>query len=89
MPQPHLRTRSRKGIKKTLPSGKSKMHFKMGKPKALSCFLCKKPIAGIHRLNPAEMRKQERSKRRVWRPYGGQICHNCLKNALKQTARTM
>jgi len=89
MPQPYLRTRSRKHIKKTSPGGESKNHLKREKPKGPLCFLCKKPIAGIPRLNPAEMRKQSRSKRRVWRPYGGQICHNCLKNALKQTARTI
>ncbi|MCS7115429.1 MAG: 50S ribosomal protein L34e [Candidatus Bathyarchaeota archaeon] len=87
MPRPSLRTRSRKLVKKALPGGRSKYHFEKEKTKAPPCFLCGKPIAGIPRLNPAEIRKQNRSKRKVSRPYGRQVCHNCLENALKQAAR--
>ncbi|MEM2319680.1 MAG: 50S ribosomal protein L34e [Candidatus Bathyarchaeia archaeon] len=87
MPRPSLRTRSRKRIKKALPGGRSKNHFKKEKPKAPSCFLCGKPIAGIPRLSPAEIRKQNLSNKRVSRLYGGQLCHSCLENALKQAVR--
>jgi large subunit ribosomal protein L34e len=76
-------------VEKSLPGGKNKTYFKKKKPLAFSCFSCGKPIGGIPRLTPSEMRQQNRGKRKVWRPYAGQVCHNCLKNALKQTARTM
>jgi large subunit ribosomal protein L34e len=76
-------------MEKSLPGGKNKVYFKKEKPKGPSCFLCGKPIAGFPRLTPSETNKQNRSRKRVWRPYAGQVCHSCLKNALKQTARTM
>ncbi|MGB9676417.1 MAG: 50S ribosomal protein L34e [Candidatus Bathyarchaeales archaeon] len=87
MPQPHLRTRSEKRLRVALPGGRSKMHYKKELTAAPTCALCKKPLAGIPQLTTAKIRKLNRSKRRIWRLHGGKICHNCLKNALKQAAR--
>lgn len=89
MPQPHLRTRSRKRVKVTLPSGINRVHYKMEITPTPSCSICNQPLAGIPHLTPVEMRKLNRSKRKIWRPYGGQLCHNCLKKTLKQSARTL
>ncbi|MEM3622507.1 MAG: 50S ribosomal protein L34e [Candidatus Bathyarchaeia archaeon] len=89
MPKPHLRTRSRKRQKTKLPGGRSQVHYKRKKTPAPSCFICGQPLAGIPKTIPSKMRKLNRSKRRIWRPFGGQICHNCLQNALKQAARTI
>jgi large subunit ribosomal protein L34e len=87
MPQPHLRTRSKKRLKVALPGGGNKMHYKKKAASTPTCISCKKPLAGIPHLTTVEVRKLNRSKKRIWRPYGGILCHNCLKNALKQAAR--
>ncbi|MCK4439462.1 50S ribosomal protein L34e [Candidatus Bathyarchaeota archaeon] len=88
MPRPSLRTRSKKRVHKTLPGGKKTIHYKRGVTSSPHCHLCGRPIGGIPHLSPSETRKLDRTKKRVCRPYGGQLCPDCLKKALKQAART-
>lgn len=89
MPRPALRTRSRKRVSKALPGGRTSVHFKREVPAKTSCGFCGNPLAGIPKMLPSEIRKLNRSKRRISRIYGGQLCSNCLKIALKQAARTI
>jgi len=87
MPRPALRTRSRKRVSKALPGGRTGIHFKREIPAQASCSVCGNPLAGLPRLLPSETRKLNRSKRKVSRIYGGHVCPNCLKTALKQAVR--
>ncbi|MEM1540284.1 MAG: 50S ribosomal protein L34e [Candidatus Bathyarchaeia archaeon] len=87
MPRPYQRTRSRKRVFKALPGGRTGLHFKRKMPKNSSCAKCGKPLAVPHLL-PCEIRKLNKAKRTVSRIYGGHLCHDCLKIALKQTVRT-
>ncbi|MDH5482965.1 MAG: 50S ribosomal protein L34e [Candidatus Bathyarchaeota archaeon] len=87
MPRPHLRTRSKKRLKVTLPSGRSQIHYEKEIVPTPSCSMCGQQLSGMQHLTPVEIRKLNRSKRRIGRPYGGQLCGKCLKNALKQAAR--
>jgi len=89
MPRPSQRTRSKKRVYKTLPGGRKTIHYKQEGNSLPHCHLCGKPLAGMPHSSTTEVRKLNRSKRRIWRIYGGQICPNCLKNALKQNARTL
>ncbi|MBX5328431.1 MAG: 50S ribosomal protein L34e [Candidatus Bathyarchaeota archaeon] len=89
MPQPHLRTRGEKQFKVTLPGGKSRIHYKKRVPSVALCFICSRPLDGISRMTTVEIRKLNRSKRRIWRFYGGQVCANCVKKAIRQFARTV
>jgi len=89
MPQPHLRTRSKKRLKVTSPSGGGRIHYKLEITPTPSCSICGQPLAGLPHLSTVETRKLNRSKRRIWRPYGGQLCHNCLKKTLKQRVRAL
>ncbi|MEM3898302.1 MAG: 50S ribosomal protein L34e, partial [Candidatus Bathyarchaeia archaeon] len=67
MPKPALRTRSRKRVSKALPGGRTGVHFKREVPAKTSCSMCGKPLAGIPRMLPFEVRKLTSSKRRVSR----------------------
>jgi len=89
MPQPYLRTRSKKQLKTKVPGGTIKTHYKKEKNSKALCSLCKRPLTGIPRSNPAKYRKLNYTKKRIWRLYGGKICAKCLKNAIKQVARTL
>ncbi|MGB9854044.1 MAG: 50S ribosomal protein L34e [Candidatus Bathyarchaeales archaeon] len=89
MPKPAQRTRSRKRVCKALPGGRTSTHFKLEVTATSSCSHCSKPLTGVPRLSPSKMGKLNRTRRRIWRIYGGQLCHNCLKAALKQAARTI
>ena len=87
MPRPAHRTRSRKRVKKPSPGSTVKTYFKREISSSLKCSICGKPLTGIPRLSPTEIRKLNRTKRRIWRIYGGQLCPNCLKTLLKQAVR--
>ncbi|MEM3783595.1 MAG: 50S ribosomal protein L34e [Candidatus Bathyarchaeia archaeon] len=89
MPRPAKRTRSRKRVFKALPGGRTSMHYKREVTAQNSCSLCGRPLTGIPSLPPSEMRTLNRTKRRISRIYGGQLCHNCLKTALKQAVRIL
>jgi large subunit ribosomal protein L34e len=89
MPQPHLRTRTKKRLKVALPGSRSQTHYKKEVTSQLRCYMCGQALAGIPHLATPKMRKLDRSERRIWRIYGGKLCHNCLKNALKHAARTV
>lgn len=89
MPQPHLRTRSEKRLKLRLAGGRSRIHYRKGKVSPPSCRMCNQPLAGIARLATAGIRKLNRTKRRIWRPYGLELCHKCLKTALKQAIKAI
>lgn len=89
MPQPHLRTRSRKRLKVRLPGGSNLTHYKKEKMATPSCLVCGRPLAGLPHSTQAKIRKLNRSEKRIWRPYGGQVCQNCLKDFLKQAIRKL
>ncbi|MEM3641656.1 MAG: 50S ribosomal protein L34e [Candidatus Bathyarchaeia archaeon] len=89
MPKPAQRTRSRKRVCKALPGGRTGIHFKLEAAAQSSCSRCSKPLNAVPRLSPSQMGKLNRTRRRIWRIYGGQLCHSCLKTALKHAARTL
>ncbi|MEM3458598.1 MAG: 50S ribosomal protein L34e [Candidatus Bathyarchaeia archaeon] len=89
MPQPHLRARSKRKLKAAVPGGKSRIHYIKTAPSVASCSLCSRPLGGISRMATVEIRKLNRSKRRIWRLYGGQVCTNCVRKAIRQAARTV
>ncbi|HJW98026.1 MAG TPA: 50S ribosomal protein L34e [Candidatus Bathyarchaeia archaeon] len=85
MPRPSERTRSKKRLIRPLPGGTSGTLFKGEVGSPLKCSVCGQELAGVS--NTSKSRRLNLSKKRVWRPFGGQMCHSCLKTALKQTAR--
>ncbi|MGQ9538349.1 MAG: 50S ribosomal protein L34e [Candidatus Bathycorpusculaceae bacterium] len=89
MPRPAQRTRSRKRVSKALPGGSTGVHYKREVTAQNICSLCGRLLAGTPSLPPSEMRKLNRTKRRISRIYGGQLCHSCLKTALKRAARIL
>jgi|Deesub1362B_J571_1020462.scaffolds.fasta_scaffold00317_25 large subunit ribosomal protein L34e len=89
MPQPHLRTRSKKQIQITAPGGKTKIHYRKTKTSKKLCFLCRKPLSGMPRVNGVKTHKLNYTKKKIWRLYGNKICPKCLKNAIKQAARKL
>ncbi|MCK4435092.1 50S ribosomal protein L34e [Candidatus Bathyarchaeota archaeon] len=89
MPRPSRRVRSKKRVYKTLPGGRKTIHYRRRVSFSVCCSVCGRPMSGVPHLSVSETRKLSRTQRRVWRPYGGQLCPKCLKSALKQTARTL
>ncbi|MEM3442737.1 MAG: 50S ribosomal protein L34e [Candidatus Bathyarchaeia archaeon] len=88
MPKPSQRTRSRKRVNKTLPGGSEKTYYKKETGTPPHCHLCGRPLSGVPR-NQSELRKLNKSRKRIWRPFGGQVCGNCLKTALSKAVRVI
>lgn len=78
-----------KKVKKRTPGGRIVVHLKKKKPKIARCAICKKPLHGIPRLRPKELKKLPKTKKRPERLYGGYLCSKCLKELLKEKARSL
>ena len=61
-----------------MPSGKSVWKEKNRRVSKAKCAECKKELHGVPRLNPNEMKKLAKSKKRPFRPYGGYLCSRCI-----------
>ena len=88
MPEPSKRTRSMKRRDQRLPGGRFETRYKREKPGVPRCGRCGRELSGVPRLIPSELRKLPASQRRIQRVYGGQLCHDCLRDLLKQTVRS-
>ncbi|UCE15389.1 MAG: 50S ribosomal protein L34e [Candidatus Bathyarchaeota archaeon] len=88
MPRPSLRTRSRKRHSLRLPGGRIKTHYKKEKTSISRCSKCGQPLPGVPRSTPSKLRKLTASQKKLERVYGGQLCHNCVRELLKQAVRS-
>ncbi|MDH5438630.1 MAG: 50S ribosomal protein L34e [Candidatus Bathyarchaeota archaeon] len=88
MPRPSLRTRSRKRRSLRMPGGSTKTHYKREKTSVSRCSRCGQALSGVPHSTPSELRKLTASQRRLERVYGGQLCHNCVRELLKQAVRS-
>ncbi len=88
MPEPSKRTRRKKRYSLQLPGGRVGTHYKREKVDVSRCGRCGGRLSGIPRLIPSHVGKFSASQRRVERMYGGQLCHNCLRDLLRQTVRS-
>lgn len=64
-------------------------HFKREKIGASYCARCGQILSGVPRLTSSKLRKLPASQRRVERMYGGQLCHTCIRDLLKQAVRSI
>jgi large subunit ribosomal protein L34e len=88
MPKPYQRTRSKKRIPVKLPGKSAATHYKRERINVSHCVQCGRLLSSIPRLAPSKLRSLPASKRRLQRMYGGQLCHICLQEALKQAVRS-
>lgn len=89
MPRPALRSRSLRRRAVRTPGGVLVVHYERRKPSVAKCAKCKKPLGGVPRLRPAELRKLAKTAKRPQRPYGGYLCGSCLATLLKASARAL
>ncbi|MDD3454755.1 MAG: 50S ribosomal protein L34e, partial [Methanobacteriales archaeon] len=74
-------------VKRT-PGGRTVIHYKKKKPSKHVCAGCSKPLHGVPRGRPYQIRKLPKSKRRPNRPYGGYYCSECMRKVFKEEARS-
>jgi len=75
-------TRSLRRVKVRTPGGNLVIHYTKRKPKVAKCGNCKKELKGIPRERPSVFRNLSLSKKRVERPYGGNLCSQCTRETI-------
>ena len=76
-----------KKIRVRLPSGRTVIKIKKKKPKAAACAVCKKPLHGVPRKHPVQLRKLAKTERRPERAYGGYLCSACSREVFREKLR--
>ena len=84
MPRPALRSTTLKKIKKKIPGGAVVIRYFRRRPSKPKCAVCKKPLSGVPRKRPSQVKKLSKNKRRPNRPYGGNLCPKCTRNTMKR-----
>ena len=69
------------------PGGRISIIVKKAKGDYPKCAICKKPLRGIVRDHPRNLKKYPISQKRVSRIYGGNLCHRCLETLIKRAIR--
>jgi large subunit ribosomal protein L34e len=84
MPTPAQRSRSFRKKTVNTPGGRKNVHYVKKKPRGARCGMCKKPLHGVPRGLPAEIRKLRKTQKRPDRPYGGNLCPSCARETVKK-----
>jgi len=82
VPSGMYKSRTLRRVHKRTPSGKLVLHYKKRKPSRSLCAVCKKPLSGMPRERPCNLKKLPKSSRRPERMYGGYTCSSCSKKQI-------
>lgn len=67
------------------PGGKTKLTYRLRKPKGAKCAKCGDTLKGIARERPKKMQNMPKSQKTVSRPYGGNMCSRCTRQTIKDS----
>ena len=82
MPEPRLRSRSKRRVKRVTPGGRVAVHHVDRKPAKARCGGCGMDLKGVPREKPSKLGSIPKTRRRPERPYGGVLCSRCLKRKI-------
>lgn len=82
MPSGKHKSRTFRRVKIKTPGGKNKTHYRIRKPKKLTCHKCKKPLHGIPHLIHSKFKNLAKTKKRPQRPFGGVLCSSCSRKEI-------
>jgi len=88
MPRPALRSRSVRRLWRRTPGGVTKIRYVRRKVYSASCSVCGRELNGVPR-NVKIIRYGARTEKRPERPYGGNVCPNCLASLIKLSVRAL
>ena len=83
------RARNKKRTQTKSSGGRTVIHYRAEKTSTPCCSNCGQTLAGIPRLDSANIRKLTGTQRRVGRIYSGNLCHGCLRSRLRLAARNL
>jgi len=78
-----FRSRTFRRVFRKTPGGNTVMHYALRKPSKAKCSICGSVLQGIARARPTKLKNMPKSRRTVSRPYGGNLCSKCMRQAIK------
>ena len=87
MPAPNKRSRSLRRNQVRTPSGKVTLHYTKRTPNKAQCRTCGAELKGVPRVRATVLKRISLSKKRPERPYGGNLCSNCMRQLFIKKAR--
>ncbi len=79
-----FKSRTFRRIFKKTPGGKTVLYHVLRKPKKARCAECGDVLKGISRERPKKMQNIPKSQKTVSRPYGGNLCSECMRKIIKE-----
>ncbi|MCF7862046.1 50S ribosomal protein L34e [Candidatus Woesearchaeota archaeon] len=89
MPEPYKRSRSLRRVKKVTPGARNITHYEKRKPQIAHCGGCGRPLSGVPRERPSDLKRIPKTQRRPQRPYGGVLCTICTRQKMVKMARNI
>lgn len=86
MPRPNKRSRTLRRIFRKVPSG-TRLVYSKRKPRKAICSGCGSNLLGVLNERPYKMRTSAKSKKRPERPYGGNLCSECMREKIRENVR--
>jgi len=87
MPAKRYRTAALKLRMVKVPGGRTVARYRRGKVGVARCAACGRPLGGVPKLRPSELRALAKSSRRPSRPYGGNLCPACARRTVIEAVR--
>jgi large subunit ribosomal protein L34e len=84
---PRYRSRSLIRSQVRTPGGKTIVHYNKPRPGFAVCAICKKPLHGLPRGTPIQIKKLTRTDVTIQRPFGANLCSPCTREILIWRAR--
>lgn len=89
MPAGRHKSRTFRRVKVKTPGGKTITSYRKRKPAKALCSETKKPLHGVARGKPSELKKLPKTKKRPERPYGGVLSSSAMRKKMKAKAKTI
>lgn len=87
MVQGHLKNRTFKRVRVTVPGGRRKIQYRRANKSPPQCADCGRTLKGTARGTPSQIQKMSKTERRPERPFGGVLCSACTKERIILRAR--
>jgi len=85
----HLKNRTFKRVRVTVPGGRRKIQYRRKNKSPPQCADCGRVLKGTARGTPSQIQKLSKTQRRPERPFGGVLCSSCSKERIILRAREL
>ena len=83
-----FKSRSKKLVYVKTPGGRTVTHYKKKTIGNAKCASCVQALPGVASKRQNKMKNMSKTKKKVARPYGGNLCSKCMRKKIISEARS-